>query len=107
MKIRTKLVAALALFACAGSASAYDFVVSNATKSKITRIQVSEDGKTWGNFDIGTGIAAGASAKLVWSAATDNSGCEWLVKAAYADGSESEPAEFDFCEEDLEIEFSE
>lgn len=107
MKIHCKLFVALSMMACTGVASAYDFVVSNATSVKITGVQASEDGKTWGAFDVGAGIPAHSKTKLIWSSETDESNCEWQVMATYADGSESEPETFDFCEEDLEIEFSE
>ncbi len=103
----SKTLLALATFACIGSANAYDFTVTNSTEVKIVSIEVTEDGESWGPFDIGAGLAAGASTKITWAAHTDDSGCEWQVRAGYADGSESEPAEFDFCEEDLEIEFTE
>lgn len=107
MKFSSKVLTALALVVCASTASAYEFVVSNKTSVKITGIQASEDGKTWGAFDVKGGVAAGADMNLVWSSETDDSGCEWQVKALYADGSESEPAPFDFCEDDLVLEFTE
>jgi hypothetical protein len=103
----SKTMLALATFACIGSANAYDFTVTNSTEVKIVGVEASEDGKTWGAFDMGAGLAAGASSKITWDSSTDESGCAWQVRASYADGSESEPAEFDFCEEDLEIEFTE
>ena len=107
MKFSCKLFSALALVFCASSASAYEFVVSNKTGTKITGIQASEDGTAWGAFDVKGGVAAGADMNLVWSSATEDTGCEWQVKATYADGSESEPAPFDFCQEDLVLEFTE
>jgi hypothetical protein len=109
MKLSYKLVAATALLCCAAVACAkeYKFNVTNSTKSAITRIQVSEDGKSWGDFNVGKGIPAGAEAQLIWDESTNSSGCEWQVKASYADGSDSEPAPFDFCEEDLSLDFSE
>ncbi len=103
----TKTLLTLALFACIGGANAYEFNITNSTKSKIVGVEASEDGKTWGKFDMGKGLAAGASTTITWDASTDDSVCEWQVRASYADGSESEPAKFDFCEKDLEIEFSE
>jgi hypothetical protein len=84
----------------------YRFKVRNKTKVTIKKLLVSEDGKKWGYFDVGAGIPAGATQELVWDKSTDNSGCEWYVKAVYADGDESEPARFDFCEKDLVLEFS-
>ncbi len=103
----TKTALALAMFACIGGANAYEFNITNSTKSKITGVEASEDGKTWGKFDMGTGLPAGESTKITWDSSTDKSGCEWQVKANYADGSESEPAKFDFCEKDIELEFTE
>ena len=85
----------------------YSFKVHNKTESKIVQVLVSEDKKTWGKFDIGSGIGPGKSVKLVWDKSTNSEACKQWVKAVYADESESKPAKFDFCEEDLEIEFEE
>ena len=106
-KIVTKTLLALAMFACIGGANAYEFNITNSTESKITGVEASEDGKTWGKFDMGAGLAAGESTTITWDASTDDSGCEWQVKASYADGSVSLPAKFDFCKDDIEIEFTE
>ncbi len=86
-------------------AQEYAFEVTNTTKDKITKILVSEDGKKWGFFDIGKGIAAGATMKLVWDTTTNSQSCEQYVKAVWEDESEAEPAKFDFCEKNLAIEF--
>ncbi|MGZ5006404.1 MAG: hypothetical protein ACXWE9_01380 [Methylobacter sp.] len=85
--------------------SEYSFKVHNSTKVKITKLLVSEDKKQWGYFDIGGGIAAGDNMTLVWDQSTNNEGCDQYVKAAYADGTESEEAKFNFCEANLELEF--
>lgn len=85
----------------------YSFKVHNKTKSKITKILVSETGKKYAPFDIGKGIGAGKKATLVWDKSTNSEACKQYVKAVFADGSESEPMKFDFCEENLEIEFEE
>jgi hypothetical protein len=84
----------------------YKFKVRNNTKVAIKKIQVSEDGKKWGAFDIGSGIAAGATVELVWDKSTDNGACEWYFKATWSDGDVSDAAKFDFCEKDLTIEFT-
>jgi hypothetical protein len=89
------------------SAEDYSFKVHNKTKTKITKILVSETGKNYAPFDIGSGIGAGKKATLVWDKSTNSENCEQFVKAVYSDGSESEPTKFDFCEENLEIEFEE
>lgn len=102
---RALLLTALAMLS--GSAFAeYSFNLSNNTDSKIVKIEVTDDGETWGRFDIGSGIAAGTASKLVWDASTDDGACEWTFRATFADGSESEDVDFDFCEEDLELEFN-
>ena len=106
-KFVTKTLLTLALLACMCGANAYEFNITNSTAVKITSVEASEDGKTWGKFDMSAGLAAGASTTITWDSSTDNSGCEWMVKASYADGSVSAPTKFDFCEDDIEIEFTE
>ena len=86
--------------------SEFSFTVYNKTDSTIKKLLVSQDGKKYGFFDIGSGIAPGKKAELVWSKSTDNEKCVQWVKAVYADKSESTPVKFDFCEEDLELEFT-
>lgn len=82
----------------------YSFKVHNKGKNKIVKLLVSEDGKTYGRFDIGDGIAPGETATLVWDKSTDESGCVWYFKAAFDDGEESPAVKFDFCEKDLVLE---
>ena len=106
MKRSIRVLFAVAMLACAASASAYDFTVVNSSSSAITGVLASEDGSTWGSFKLSGPIKPGGKLQLVWSPETDSSNCEWQVKATYADGSESEPAPFDFCEKDLELEFA-
>jgi hypothetical protein len=83
----------------------YSFTVHNTSGNDITQILVSEDGSEWGEFDIGSGIKAGATAELVWDESTDNEDCVQFFKAVFSDGSESEAAKFDFCEAGLTLEF--
>lgn len=90
----------------ASSGFDYRFKVHNKASSRITKILASEDGKKYGVFDVGAGIKPGATMELVWDKSTDNGQCEWYLKAVFADGSESEPATFDFCEKDLVVEFT-
>ncbi len=89
----------------AAAESEYSFSVRNNTRVKITKLLVSENKKDWGYFDIGQGIAPGSDMTLVWDSSTNNESCDQYVKAAYADGSESEEAKFNFCEANLELEF--
>lgn len=93
-------------FVSATSRIDYRFKVHNNTKVAIKKILVSEDGKTYGYFDIGDGIPAGATVELVWDKSTDEGNCGQYFKAVFANGEESEPVEFDFCEKDLVLEFS-
>ena len=105
----TMLALALTLLSSTASfayAPEYKFKVYNNTKLPIKRIQVSEDGKRWGDFDIGSGIRAGATVEMVWDKSTDNGACEWWFKATWSDGEVSDAAKFDFCEKDLVIEFT-
>ena len=90
------------------AADQWHFVVKNDTGSRIVKLEVSEDRKSWGDFDIGRGIAAGATATLVWDASTDNEACEQWIRAKFMDGSYSEASKQDFCQDlDDPIEFSE
>ncbi len=79
--------------------SEFYFKVANQTASKIKRLEVSENKKTWGQFDIGGGIAVGQTMTLVWDASTDNEDCVQWIRATFADGSTSDPNRFDFCED--------
>lgn len=80
------------------SAEQLYFYVQNNHNSTITKLFVGEPNKTWGIADVGTGIASGESAKLIWHSSTDNELCKQWLKAQFADGSESQPALIDFCE---------
>jgi len=85
--------------------SEFSFKVTNKTKYTIKKLLVAEAGKKYKYFDIGAGLGAGKTVLLVWNKATDNEDCEQWFKAVYSDGVESEPAMFDFCEEDIHLEF--
>ena len=54
----------------AKSTNDYKFKVHNNTKHTIKKVLVSEDGKTYGFFNIGDGIEAGATEELVWDKST-------------------------------------
>ncbi len=97
--------AVVTLTSLTAAESEYSFKVHNTTKQKITKLLASEDGKTYGNFDIGKGIAAGQTITLVWDKSTDKEGCEQYFKAVFDDGEESEAEKFNFCEADLTLEF--
>lgn len=84
----------------------YSFKVHNTTKDKITKLLASEDGDEYGSFDVGrAGIAPGQTMTLKWDKSTNNTNCHWFIKAVFEDGSETKAKKFDFCEEDLELEF--
>lgn len=98
------LVAASALlvslaFSPAQAADEYYFYVQNKTDSRITKLQVSENKKTWGYFDIGKGISPGKKVKLTWDSSTNDEECEQWVRAVFADGSTSDVSKMDFCED--------
>ena len=90
----------------ASADDAYTFKVHNTTSDKITKLLASEDGEKYGSFDVGrAGIAPGESMTLKWDKSTNKAGCKWYIKAVFADGSETKAKRFDFCEEELELEF--
>lgn len=89
----------------AGADDEYSFTVKNTTKETIKKLLASEDGKKFGFFDIGAGIKPGEEVKLVWDKSTNDGACEHYFKAVFADGEESKAVKFDFCEDDLELEF--
>ena len=95
----------LTLMVGTAHASDFSFNVHNSTDTRITKILVSENRKSWGQFNIGRGIQPGATVKLVWDKSTNNEACAQWVKAVFADNTEAKPAKFDFCEDDLETEF--
>jgi len=110
--LKFSAIAALAVtlvfvpFRNAGAEDEYAFKVKNTTKDKITKLLASEDGKDYGSFDVGrAGIAPGDTMTLKWDKSTNKSSCNWFIKAVFEDGSETEAKKFDFCEEDLELEF--
>jgi hypothetical protein len=105
MKIKTIVVAAATLlFSVSAFAAEYSFKVTNNTSTKITKILVSEDGKKYGYFDIGSGIAPGKTVTLEWDSSTQGEDCEQFFKAVFANGEESEAQKFDFCESDVALE---
>ena len=81
------------------------FTVTNNTNTKIAKILVSEDGEEYGMFNIGSGIPSGKTVTLVWDESTNGESCHQYFKAVFANGEESEPQEFDFCEDEVAIEF--
>ncbi|HYO91905.1 MAG TPA: hypothetical protein VEQ40_09720 [Pyrinomonadaceae bacterium] len=68
-------------------------------------MMVSQDGKTWGQFDIGDGIPAGATEEMVWDKSTNGESCKQWFKAMFDNNQESEAVQFDFCEKGLVLEF--
>ena len=105
------LMLAIALVLMSGTLSfakseEYKFKVHNNTKQDIKKLQVSIDKKTWGDFDIGSGIKAGATDELVWDKSTGNEPCEQYFKVQFADKEWSEAVKFDFCEKGLILEFN-
>lgn len=83
----------------------YSFKVHNNTNSTITKVLVSQDGKEYGYFDIGSGIAPGTTVELIWSSSTNGESCHQYFKAVFDTGEESQAVKFDFCESGLVLEF--
>ena len=97
----------VSVFAASSPASEgnYSFKVHNSTDQTITKLLASEDGEDYGDFDIGKGIKPGQTVTLVWDKSTEGEECEQYFKAVFDDGEESEAKKFDFCEDDLTLEF--
>jgi hypothetical protein len=83
----------------------YSFKVHNNTKETITKLLVSEDGEKYGFFDIGDGIKPGETETLTWDKSTKGQSCHQWFKAVWENGDEGNPVRFDFCEENLTLEF--
>lgn len=81
------------------------FKVHNNTENTIVELLVSENGKDYASFDIGEGIAPGIIATLVWNKSSYDRNCIQYFKAVFDDDSESKPVKFDFCEDELVLEF--
>lgn len=105
MKMRSIVLAATLLFATVSASADYKFKVHNNTDTLIKKILVSEDGEEYGFFNIGNGIKPGATVELVWDSSTEGESCEQWFKAVFSNGEESEATQFDFCEEDMTLEF--
>lgn len=75
------------------------FWVQNNTDTGIQKLQVSQNKKTWGYFDIGRGVAPGQKMKIIWDEFTNQEPCGQWIKAMFYDGSESEPSQIDFCKD--------
>ncbi|HEX8151476.1 MAG TPA: hypothetical protein VF698_00060 [Thermoanaerobaculia bacterium] len=99
------IAAAVILMSVPVFAEEYSFKVTNNTDTKIVKILVSEDGKKYGFFDIGAGINPGKTVTLVWDSSTNGEDCEQYFKAVFANKEESEAQKFDFCEDDVTLEF--
>jgi hypothetical protein len=95
----------VAFFSPVARGEDYSFKVHNNTKETITKLLVSEDGETYGYFDIGDGIKAGETETLTWDKSTHSQSCHQWFKAVWESGEEGKPVKFDFCEKDLTLEF--
>jgi hypothetical protein len=75
-EMRGWLCSVALLLASPAAFAEYTFQISNNTDSKIVAVHVSEDGDTWGEFNIGSGIPAGKTAEMSWDSSTDD-GSSW------------------------------
>jgi hypothetical protein len=88
------------------ASSEFTFDVVNQSHARLVRLQASEDGRNWFDFNIGRGIESGHSMTLVWDESTYSSGCEWSLRADFSSRTRSNVARYDFCDPNLEIVFS-
>ena len=96
---------AVVFFSPLALAEDYSFKVHNNTEKTITKLLCSEDGETYGFFDIGDGIKPGDTETLTWDKSTNSQSCKQWFKAVWEDGEEGKPVKFDFCEKGLVLEF--
>jgi|SRR5690348_6681999 hypothetical protein len=75
----------------------WHFKVKNSTDTDIVKLQVSQNKKSWGKFDIGSGIGPGETATMYWDSSTDNEKCVQWIRAKFSDGTYSSPSKQDFC----------
>jgi hypothetical protein len=106
MKMKRFIIAAaVVLMSVPVFAEDHSFKVTNNTDTKIVKILVSEDDTEYGFFDIGAGINPGKTVTLVWDSSTNGEDCEQYFKAVFSNKEESEAQKFDFCEDDVTLEF--
>lgn len=86
------------IFANPVKAEEYKFTVQNNTDTAISQVLVSEDGETWGYFNLDSNIAPDTEGEMVWGEHTNHEACSQWIKIGYVDGTITEPAKFDFCE---------
>lgn len=103
--MKRSMLAAVLVLASGSALADYKFDVHNNSDQNIVKIEASEDGITWGEFDVGEGIASGETSTLVWDASTDEGNCEWQFRATFQEGYVSPASTLDFCEDELTIEF--
>ena len=88
-----------------GGDNEVSFKVHNNTKETITKLLVSEDGDTYGYFDIDDGIEPGDTETVVWDKSAHGESCHQWFKAVWESGKEGKAVKFDFCEKGLTLEF--
>jgi len=89
----------------AESEDADSFKILNNSGKKITKVWVSNGGKSW-TFDIGSGIANGDTKTLQWADWTDSLPCVLEFMCEFEDGTDSAEQPFDFCKKDLVLQFN-
>lgn len=76
----------------------FSFTVTNNTDLAIEQLWASPDNEEWFEFGLPEeGVPSGEVVTIAWDERTNDSPCEWWIKAVFEDESESEPAIFDFC----------
>lgn len=102
---RVILAVVLSLSALSVAAAEYTFSVENNSDQRIVGIEVSEDGESWGPFEIGRGIPAGETVELAWDQSTNDGDCQWQFRATFEEGYVADSDWIDFCEDEVVIEF--
>ncbi|MDB9515074.1 hypothetical protein PN499_28120 [Kamptonema animale CS-326] len=79
-------------------AEEFRFTIQNNSDVAVSQVLVSEDGETWGYFNLDSNIAPDTEGEMVWGEHTNHEACSQWIKIGYVDGTITEPAKFDFCE---------
>lgn len=96
--VTSATLGAVAMQASPANAQYYNFTVTNYTTSSIVQLWGSEDGSNWLEFSLYGPVRPGETVQIDWAEWTNDTNCVWYVQAVNSDGTVSEVAPFDFCE---------
>lgn len=76
------------------------FSITNNNPQTISKLLVSNNGNNWENFDLGgQTIKSKEKVVLLWTKNAKESGCDWKIKATFANQKDSEPLILNICQQ--------